>query len=49
MYIALQFCIVLMAIAGTLLLFSGVIYVIGWLVGLGLRGVPLAGPRRRGP
>ena len=46
MYIALQFCIVLMAIAGTIVLFYGIIYLIGWLVGLGLRGVPLAGRRR---
>ena len=49
MYTALQFGIVLMAIAGTILLFYGVIYVIGWLVGLGLRCVPLAGRRRRVP
>jgi hypothetical protein len=46
-YIALEVLIVLIAIAGLILLFSAIAYIVGWLVGLGFRFVPLAGRRHR--
>ena len=46
-YVALEVVIVLTAIAGLVLLFSAIAYVVGWLVGLGFRFVPLTGRRHR--
>ena len=46
----LQVGLALAGIAGLLLLFVGVAYGVGWLVGLGLRYAPLVGRRhRKGP